>query len=188
MSVERTQHVGGENRMLIALYLGAIVAANLLVATFGPSVVVLNAFLFIGLDLTCRDRLHDKWKGQLLLPKMALLIAVGGGLSFLLNASAGQIAIASTVAFTVAAVLDGLTYVVLGERTRLVRVNGSNVIGAAADSLIFPTLAFGSLLPAIVLGQFAAKVAGGFVWSLVLAVPVRRGFAGNSSNSYAKDS
>ena len=36
------------------------------------------------------------------------------------------------------------------------------------------TIAFGSFLPLIVLGQFAAKVGGGFVWSLFLAVPVRR--------------
>lgn len=158
----------------VGLYLIAIVAANLGVATFGPSVVIINAFLFIGLDLTCRDRLHDAWRGRLLVAKMGALIAVGGLLSYLLNAGAGQIALASTVAFTVASVLDGVTYALLGERAYLVRVNGSNVIGAAADSLIFPTLAFGSLLPFIVLGQFAAKVAGGFMWSLILAVPVRR--------------
>jgi hypothetical protein len=102
---------------------------------------------------------------------MGVLIAAGGALSYLLNSGAGQIAVASTVAFSVAAVLDGLTYAVLGDRGRLVRVNGSNVIGAAADSLIFPTLAFGALLPVIVLGQFIAKVAGGFVWSVILAVP-----------------
>ena len=155
----------------VGLYLGAIVAANLLVATFGPSVVIVNAFLFIGLDLTCRDRLHDAWRARWLVAKMGVLIAVGGALSYVLNAGAGQIAIASTVAFSVAAVLDGLTYAVLGDRARLVRVNGSNVLGAAADSLIFPTLAFGALLPVIVLGQFIAKVAGGFVWSVILAVP-----------------
>jgi hypothetical protein len=155
----------------VLAYLGAIVAANLLVATFGPTVVIVNAFVFIGLDLTCRDQLHDAWEGRWLLPKMALLIATGGAISFLLNAAAGQIAVASTVAFSVAAALDGLTYALLGDRVRMVRVNGSNVVGAAADSLIFPTVAFGALMPVIVLGQFIAKVTGGFVWSLILAVP-----------------
>ena len=63
---------------------------------------------------------------------------------------------------------DAITYHLLGDKARLLRVNGSNVIAALIDSLVFPTLAFGGLLPWIVLGQFAAKVGGGFVWSLVL--------------------
>ena len=46
------------NRTLIILYLSAIVAANLLAARYGPWATVLWAFLFIGLDLTTRDRLH----------------------------------------------------------------------------------------------------------------------------------
>jgi hypothetical protein len=45
----------------------------------------------------------------------------------------------------------------------------SNVAGAAVDSLIFPTLAFGALMPAIVLAQFAAKVAGGAVWAYLMS-------------------
>ena len=61
-----------------------------------------------------------------------------------------------------------------GDRAKLLRVNGSNVVGAAVDSLVFPTLAFGAFLWPIVLGQFAAKVAGGVLWSLVRAVPLRR--------------
>jgi hypothetical protein len=36
------------------------------------------------------------------------------------------------------------------------------------DSVLFPTIAFGAFLPAIVLGQFVAKVAGGAVWSWIL--------------------
>jgi hypothetical protein len=59
---------------LIALYLAAIVAANLSVAYFGPASTIVNAFLFIGLDLTARDRLHDAWHGRGLAWKMTLLI------------------------------------------------------------------------------------------------------------------
>jgi hypothetical protein len=156
------------------MYLAAIVAANLSVATWGPSISIVNAFLFIGFDLTCRDRLHESWSGHNLAVRMTALIAAGGAISYLLNAGAGQIALASTVAFTVAAALDGATYALLGDRGRMLRVNGSNVVGAAADSILFPTIAFGSLLPAIVLGQFVAKVGGGFLWSLILALPLRR--------------
>ena len=164
----------GKHIVIVAMYLAAIVAANLSVAMFGPSVTIVNAFLLIGFDLTARDRLHEAWEGRSLPVRMALLIATGGAMSYLLNAGAGQIAVASTVAFTVAAALDAVVYSLLGERGRMLRINGSNVVGAAADSLIFPTLAFGSLMPAIVIGQFVAKVAGGFLWSLILAVPLRR--------------
>jgi hypothetical protein len=160
--------------MLVAIYLVAIVAANLSVAAFGPPVVVVNAFLFIGLDLTLRDRLHDEWRGRWLPWRMGLLIAAGGAISWFLNRDAGVIAVASTVAFAGAAIADGIVYHLMARYPRLARINGSNVVGAAVDSLLFPTIAFGSLMPALVIAQFIAKVAGGFVWSLILAVPVRR--------------
>lgn len=153
---------------LIALYLVAIVAANLLVTAFGPSVAIIGAFLFIGLDLTTRDRLHEAWRGRNLWLRMLALIAAGSLLSYALNRDAGPIALASFVAFLLAGLADALTYHLLRERAYLVKVNGSNVIGAAVDSLVFPTLAFGGLLPVIVLGQFVAKVAGGMLWSFVL--------------------
>lgn len=154
---------------LITLYLFAIVAANLLVAEFGPSVSVLNAFLFIGLDITVRDHLHERWERLHLWRNMALLIGVGAALSAALNWNSLPIAVASCVAFAAAGVVDTLVYKALGNRARLVRVNGSNVMSAAADSIIFPLLAFGMpLLWPIMVGQFAAKVIGGGVWSLVL--------------------
>lgn len=156
--------------MLIALYLIAIVIANLSVTQFGPSVTILNAFLFIGLDLTTRDYLHDRWQGRGLWLKMLALIAAGSLLSYALNVNAGPIALASFVAFAGAGAADTLMYWLLGDRAKLVKINGSNVVSAAVDSLIFPILAFGfPILWWVVFGQFAAKVAGGFIWSLVLS-------------------
>lgn len=167
--------------LYVAAYLAAIVAANLSVATFGPSVTIVNAFLLIGLDLTLRDRLHDQWRvrdgmdRRYRLPwRMGALIAVGGALSWLVNGAAGPIAFASTVAFSLAAIADAVVYHLLRHQAFLTRANGSNVVSSGIDSLVFPTLAFGGFLPLIVLGQFAAKVAGGFVWSVILAVPQRR--------------
>ncbi len=150
----------------VIMYLAAIVFANLAVARFGPSSVIIVAFLFIGLDLTARDRLHDAWRGKHLFGRMALLIATGSILSYLLNRDAGQIALASFVAFTAAAIVDTIVYHMLGGYPRWLRINGSNIPSAAVDSIIFPTLAFGSFLWPIVLGQFLAKTLGGFVWSL----------------------
>ena len=151
----------------VILYLVAIVLANLTVAAFGPQMVIINAFLFIGLDLTARDRLHDAWRGNHLLPKMAALIAAGSILSWLLNRDAAQIALASFAAFAAAASVDTLIYHLLGRYPRWMRINGSNIPSAFVDSLIFPTLAFGAFLWPIVLGQFLAKTLGGFIWSLV---------------------
>lgn len=152
----------------VLVYLVAAILANLSVAAFGPGATIVNAFVFIGLDLTSRDSLHEAWKGKYLWPKMLTLIAAGSLISWLLNRNSGPIALASFLAFLASGVVDAVVYQFLHDKKWLLKVNGSNVFSALADSLIFPTVAFGSLLPWIVLGQFAAKVGGGFLWSLIL--------------------
>lgn len=151
-------------RMLIAAYILAMVTANLLVWWLGPWFSPINAFLLIGLDLTLRDVMHDrltKWQ-------MLAVILVGGAITWGVNPAAAKIAIASAVAFSASAMADWLAYTLLRSKPWLVRSNGSNVVGAAVDSVIFPTLAFGGFLPHIVAMQFAAKVGGGAVWAWLL--------------------
>jgi uncharacterized PurR-regulated membrane protein YhhQ (DUF165 family) len=117
--------------------------------------------------------LHEAWKGRGLFPKMALLIGAGSALSWMFNADAGRIAVASFAAFAMAGTADAVTYHLLLKRgkARFLRVNGSNVASAAVDSVAFPALAFGfPLLFGVMAGQFAAKVGGGFVWSIVLGM------------------
>lgn len=155
--------------LLVIAYLVAIVAANLLVARYGPSVAILNALLFIGWDLVARDKLHEVWAGRGLAWRMGLLILTGSMLSYLLNRDAGPIAAASFVAFLSAATVDATAYHALKHRPWMIRSNGSNLFGALVDSIVFPTLAFGGLMLGIVAGQFLAKVAGGFVWSWLLS-------------------
>lgn len=151
------------------IYLAAIILANLSVAYFGPASTPVNAFLFIGLDLTLRDKLHDSWSGSgYLATRMGALIMTGGVLTFLVAPGTQSIVIASVVAFSVAATLDAVAYHALKGKTDSVRVNTSNAFGAAADSVIFPTLAFGVFMPWVILAQFAAKVLGGFVWFRLL--------------------
>lgn len=157
---------------LVAIYLAAVVGANLSVAWLGPVATVPNAFLLIGLVITTRDRLHEAWGAQLK-SRMGLLIAAGGVLSWLANAGAGRIALASTVAFAVSETVDALVYQRLRRAGWYAKTNGSNVASSVLDSVLFPTIAFGAFLPWIVLGQIAAKIAGGFVWSVGLR-PSRR--------------
>jgi len=160
--------------MLVIFYLSAIVLANLSVAQFGPAVSILNAFLFIGLDLTMRDALHEKWHYNNLFLKMATLILTGSVLSAALNINALRIALASCVAFGAAASVDTLVYVLLHKKHPLIKINGSNLASSAVDSLIFPILAFGfPILWGIVIGQFIAKVGGGAMWSIVIQIVKR---------------
>ena len=151
----------------VALYLWAIVAANLTVVRFGPPAVIFNAVALIGLDLTCRDVLHERWAGRLWLP-MGGLIAAGSLLTFVVNGAAGRVALASLAAFAAAAVIDALLYTALYRRSYALRVNGSNFVSAAVDSVLFPWLAFGALDVGIVLGLWSAKVVGGALWAWLL--------------------
>ena len=151
------------------LYVAAMLAANMLVAKFGPMISPVLAFFLIGFDLSMRDWLHVRLRAW----QMIGLICVAGGLTYTLNPAAGMIAVASAVAFTSAALVDWATFTRL-RGSWLFRANGSNVAGAAVDSLIFPTLAFGALMPHIVALQFVAKVVGGAIWAALLARTVQR--------------
>lgn len=147
----------------VLIYAAAMTLANLSIAHFGPWVSPINAFVLIGLDLALRDWLHMRLKFW----QMLALIGASGALTYALNPAAGMIAVASACAFTVAALVDWATFARL-RGPWLYRANCSNVAGAAVDSLIFPTLAFGALMPHIVALQFVAKVAGGALWSALL--------------------
>ena len=144
-------------------YAAAIILANYLVFLFGPSVTPINAFVFIGLDLALRNWLNlqmEKWQ-------MGAMIFGTGLISYFLNDTMQMIAIASAVSFTLASLVDWAVFTkVQGEWIK--RANVSNTAGALVDSIAFPTIAFGVLMPEIVLLQFLAKVFGGFVWTLLL--------------------
>lgn len=151
--------------MIIAIicYAFAMTVANLLIVKFGVWFSPINSFLLIGLTLVLRDWLHIRLKAW----QMALLITASGVITYLLNPAAAQIAIASSVAFTLAALVDWAVFAkVKGNWFK--RSNASNVAGAAVDSIAFPTIAFGLFMPEIVLAQFASKIIGGYIWSVLL--------------------
>lgn len=162
--------------VLVGAYLGAIIAANLTTAAWGPEWSIYNAFLLIGLNLSTRDKLQDLW-GSDRFRNMAILIGAGSVLSYgasvwlapdaIPSDVVARIALASCVAFFVAESCDAVGYYFLRRRPWLERSNTSNLIGAALDSTIFVTIAFGWTWE-IIFAQFCAKVAGGFIWSLVL--------------------
>lgn len=167
------QAVGSHQRargvyVAVGVYVSAIVAANMLIAHFGPWVSPINSFLLIGLDLSLRDHLHDRWRGRGLWPRMLGLIATAGVISYLLNPSTAKIALASAVAFSAAGLVNAVVYHRLTHWPFLARANTSNFPAALTDSLVFPAMAFGAWMPAVVALQFLAKVTGGGVWSAVI--------------------
>lgn len=152
----------------VLIYLVAITAANLIVSRFGPQWSKVTAFFLIGLDFTVMDSLHDTWQRKGLWWKMAILIATGSAISWILNRNAGRIGLASFGAFCLASIVDRLIYAAGHKWARWRRVNVSNLGSSFVDSLVFPSLAFGwPPDPDILFGQFTAKLAGGMMYSLL---------------------
>jgi uncharacterized PurR-regulated membrane protein YhhQ (DUF165 family) len=88
-------------------------------------------------------------------------------------AAAEMIAVASSVSFMLAALADWAVFTkITGSWFK--RSNTSNVAGAAVDSIAFPTIAFGVLMPEIIAMQFLAKSAGGGVWTYLLKINVKK--------------
>ena len=150
--------------LAIAAYAAAAVAANFSIYLFGSSAAPVNAFILIGFDLVMRDYLH----AHLSRLGMAAVIAASSLLTFLLAPGAKQIAVASGIAFLCAGTVDWLVFRT-AKGSWLRRSNLSNTAGAAADSVIFPLIAFGGLFPSIMLLQFVCKTAGGALWALAAA-------------------
>ena len=150
--------------ILSLIYIAAMVTANLLVWWLGPWFSPINSFFLIGLDLTLRDVMHERVSRT----HLAIIIGIGGAITWAANPAAANIAIASAASFILAALADWAAYAALSKKPWLVRSNGSNLVGAAVDSILFPTIAFGVFMPHIIVLQFAAKVGGGAIWSFVM--------------------
>lgn len=145
--------------MFVLIYIAAICAANLSAANFGIWITPFNAFFLIGLELVLRDILHHR----LTKSQMIIVVLVAGVLSFLINADAKNIAIASFLAVVVSCLVDYVVY----SRTSgswAKRSNTSNIASGFTDSLIFPVVAFGVFVPQVFFMQWAAKVFGGALW------------------------
>lgn len=162
---------------LVVSYLGVIVAANLISAHYGPSASIYNAFFLVGFAITTRDYLHDLWRGHRI-RNMGALIVAGSALSYGASIAlasdstpssiVARIALASCVAFATSESWDALIYQAMHKREWLERSNVSNITSASIDSAVFVSIAFGWTW-SIIFGQICAKIAGGFIWSWLIA-------------------
>lgn len=158
--------------VMIMLFVGSLVVANLMVAHFGPWALPFTAFFLIGLDLVVRDALHEAWHGQRLVLKMSALIFAGALIAFLLNRDAFWVGVASFSAFALAQSTNTVVYGLMFNKSWLAKVNTSNLAAALVDSVVFVLVAFHEWMPLLIATQWGIKAGGGFFWSLV-AKPLR---------------
>jgi uncharacterized PurR-regulated membrane protein YhhQ (DUF165 family) len=142
-------------------YIATIFAANWLIVHVGPvsvgfGLVAPAGVYAAGVALTLRD------VTQALLGRLAVIVAIlaGAALSYLVSPS---FAAASAAAFLLSELADFAVYTPLERRTWLGAVLLSNTVGLVVDSVVFLTLAFGSL--AFLPGQLVGKA-----WMTLLAV------------------
>lgn len=152
----------------LALYVLSIVAANVTLAVVGMVPVGFGLMapagvLFAGFAFTLRDLCQES------LGKWATLTAIGAGALLSLAVSDPFVAAASAAAFLVSELADFAVYTPLRARGMVRAVVASNLVGMVVDSVLFLTIAFGSV--AFLPGLLVAKVytiapAVLFVWWL----------------------
>lgn len=153
----------------LAGYIGVIVAANWAVQRFGIVNVGFGlrapaAVYFVGVAFTLRDLVQNilgRWVS-------VGAIVVGAGVSAAVSPS---LALASGLAFFCSELADFVVYTPLLRRGWLLALVPANLVGCVVDSLVFLSIAFGSL--SLLWGQVLGKA-----WMTLLAVivlgPVRR--------------
>lgn len=119
----------------VLIYLFTIVFANV-TTSLSPTMVYVNALLFIGLDMTLKD------KFQISLPwyKILGIIFLGSLVTYVINRDFLPIAIASTSAFIAAFTVDYIVFSLI-KNNIWYRVMISNVFGSFVDSYVFLALA-----------------------------------------------
>jgi uncharacterized PurR-regulated membrane protein YhhQ (DUF165 family) len=162
-----------EGYAYLALFAGTIPLANWLIGNFGtfcapdgpcvipvaPGIVAPSGVLAVGLALVLRDlvqrRLGVKWA--------LVAIAVGAALSGLVAPPA--LVVASVAAFSLSETADFAVFTPLQRKGLVLAVAASGIVGIVIDSLLFLSLAFGSL-------EFLAGQLIGKTWAVVLALPI----------------
>lgn len=152
----------------VGLFIATIFGANWAIETFGVVPVGFGLMApagvyFAGLAFTFRDLIHEI-KGR---NTVLVSIIIGAVISGFISPT---LALASGVAFLVSEALDLMVYVPLRKRGLPLALVGSNLVGLTVDSIVFLTLAFGSL--EFLAGQIVGK---GWMTLLALAlIPLMR--------------
>jgi uncharacterized PurR-regulated membrane protein YhhQ (DUF165 family) len=157
------------------MFLGCVPLANWLILHIGtlcvadgpclipvaPGLMAPSGVLTVGVALVLRDVV------QRCLGLRAGLIAIAAGTALSAFVAPASLVIASGTAFALSELVDFAVYSPLQRQRLLLAVVASSLAGLVVDSIVFLSLAFGSLefLP----GQIVGKV-----WAVLIAIPLVR--------------
>jgi uncharacterized PurR-regulated membrane protein YhhQ (DUF165 family) len=158
-----------------ALFLACIPLANWMIGHVGttcapggpclvpvaPGVLAPSGVLTVGVALVLRDVV------QRCLGLGAGLAAIAAGSALSVLVAPGPLVLASGTAFALSELADFAVYTPLQRRRLMLAVAASSMVGLVVDSVVFLTLAFGSL--AFLPGQVVGKL-----WAVLIAVPLVR--------------
>lgn len=169
-----------EGVICLLVFIGAIIGANYLIGNHGtvcvpdgpclipvwpgwltPSgaaIMAPSGVLAIGIAFTARDLVQRRLGVRF----AALAVVIGAALSAFLDPA---LALASGAAFLLSELLDLGVYTPLQRHNLTLAVIGSNIVGIVVDSVLFLTIAFGSI--ALVEGQIIGKA-----WMTLAAIPI----------------
>lgn len=156
----------------LAVYIGAILAANILSANFGLvpvgfGLVVSAGTYAAGFALLSRDFVH-RYLGL-----RGVLIGMGVGLALSWFLATPALAVASAVAFLVAEVVDLFVFLWARPRGFARAALISNCVSAPVDSVLFLWIAGFPLTFESIVGQMVGKILWATVVPLAIFVGVR---------------
>ncbi len=126
-----------------------------------PGLMAPSGVVTVGVALVLRDVV------QRCLGLRAGLVAIAIGTALSAAVAPGALVLASGVAFALSELADCAVYTPLQQRRLLLAVVASSCVGLVVDSVVFLTLAFGSL-------EFLAGQIVGKLWAVLFAVPLVR--------------
>lgn len=145
--------------LLILMY----AVANLAVVTFGVWITPFNALVIIGAEIVIRDRIQYKYG----FAYSIFSCLAAGVVTVLITPSSLKIAIASVASIVIAGIVAGIAFK-LREGSFYKKSFSANIFAAAADSLVFPLVAFGAFMPYVTMAQFCAKTLGASIILLIM--------------------
>lgn len=126
-----------------------------------PGLMAPSGVLTVGVALVLRDVVQRS------LGLYWGLIAIAAGALLSILVAPGALVVASGTAFALSELADFAVYTPLQRRRLVLAVIASSIVGLVVDSVVFLTLAFGSL-------EFLGGQIAGKLWAVLIAVPLIR--------------
>lgn len=166
------QRPGFGGVVALTVYIGAIVAANILSAHFGLvpvgfGLVVTAGTYAAGFALLSRDFVHNY------LGMRGVLLGMAAGVAISWFWATPALAVASAVAFLVAEVADLMVFLLIRPRGFARAALVSNIVSAPVDTVLFLWIAGFPLVFESIVGQMVGKIVWATVLPLAIFVAVR---------------